>query len=546
MGNALSTSLSGLRAAERAIATTSHNIANANTDGYTRQRTINTSVHPARIGSHSQGAGVRTASIQRVHDQIAETRLLSATTEFNRIDSISQMAERLNTLFSEDNSGLNAAQIDFFNALADAANNPHTTAPAQHAIATAQTLSSRFNFIDNELSSLQKELNSGINESVSQINTLASEIVSINQEISALATANPASPPNDLLDQRDQLLQALSEHVNIDVLKRDQHGINVSLANGIPLVTLAGATVLTTQTDPADPSQLVLSMQTRAGPHAIANPPGGGILGGLLEFKQQTLDPTRNEFGRMATVLAFNINTAFANTDPGNTANTQTTAVFFHPPDIATFAKTTNQGSASVTATMLDPAATAPSNYRMTFDGSEYTLTRLSDNTRLTGSGDLLMDGIQFSSNGNAVAGDSFLIEPYARSASSISVADPDPVSLASTVGNTEQQLIPVAQRMAEVQNAIIFGSESATLAEQYSTIVSNAGTSARTAEIQLRSMQNIMHETQTHHDQVSAVSLDEEAANLIRYQQSYEASARVIAVSGTLFNTLLGTLNRI
>ena len=165
----------------------------------------------------------------------------------------------------------------------------------------------------------------------------------------------------------------------------------------------------------------------------------------------------------------------------------------------------------------------------MTFDGSEYTLTRLSDNTQLTGTGDLLMDGIQFTSNGNAVAGDSFLIQPFTQGASLISVANPDPSSLADMVGNSQQQLIPVAQRMAEVQNSTLFGDESTTLTEQYATIVTNVGTTARTAEIQLQSMQNILEETQLNHDQISAVSLDEEAANLIRYQQTYEAAARVM-----------------
>lgn len=546
MGNTLTTSLSGLQAAERAIATTSHNIANANTEGYTRQRTINTSVQPTRVGTHSQGSGVRTASIQRVHDQIAESRLLSASTELNRIGSMSQMTERLNTLFSEENSGLNAAQINFFNALEEAGNNPHSNAPAQHAIATAETLVSRFNFIDSELSSLQKEINSDINDTITQINTLSGSIYSINQEVSALASANPASPPNDLLDQRDQLLQQLSEHVNIEILNRERYGVDVTLGNGLPLVTLAGAVVLNTETNPADPSRLVFAMETRNGPRAIADPPGGGILGGLLEFNQQTLDPIRQEIGRMATVLAFSTNAAFGEINPATTPSTPAGAEFFSPPEIASIAKTTNQGSATVTANIIDSQTTSPSNYRMTFDGSEYTLTRLSDNTQLTGPGDLLMDGIQFSSNGSAVAGDSFLIKPYTGAASALSVANPDPVSLASMVGNSEQQLIPVSQRMAAVQNAVLFGNESTTLTEQYATIVSKVGTAARTAEIQLQSMQNIMQETQTRHDQVSAVSLDEEAANLIKYQQTYEAAARVMVVSGTLFDTLLGTLNRI
>ena len=546
MANTLTTSLSGLQAAERAIATTSHNIANANTVGYSRQRTLNTSIQSTSMRADSTGSGVRTASIQRVHDQITESRLLSATTELNRVGTVSQMTERLNTLFSEENSGLNSAQINFFNALEEAGNNPHSSVPAQQAIATAETLSSRFNFVGDQLSSLQKELNSDIKNSVSQINNLASSIYSINKEISNMAGAGEGTPPNDLLDQRDQLLQQLSEYVDVGVSTRDRNGIDLTLGNGLALVTLAGPVLLNTEVNSADPGKLAFSMQTRNGSRAISDPPGGGILGGLLEFSQQTLDPVRQEVGRLAAVLAANTNTAFGLTASNNPSAPPTGAEFFNQPAITAFENAGNQGSATVTANMIDPKVTVPSNYKMTFDGSEYTLTRLSDNTQLTGTGDLLMDGIQFTSNGNAVAGDSFLIQPFTQGASLFSVANPDPSGLADMVGNSQQQLIPVAQRMAEVQNSILFGDESTTLTEQYATIVTNVGTTARTAEIQLQSMQNILEETQLNHDQISAVSLDEEAANLIKYQQTYEAAARVMTVSGTLFDTLLGTLNRI
>lgn len=467
---------------------------------------------------------------------------MSATTELNRIGSLSQMADRVNTLFSEEISGLNTAQIDFFNALEDAANNPHNTAPAERVIAAGNTMTSRFNFLDSQLDSMQKEINSNFKETITEINNLTKRIFNINQEISAKASTNASGPPNDLLDQRDLLLQQLSQHVSINKLSRDNFGIDVAMENGLPLVTLAGATELSTVINTDDPEKLSLALQTGSIMRPIADPPGGGILGGLMEFNNEMLDPVRNEIGRMAAVLSSNVNAVYEQIDPANTGTPQ----FFSTGAITPLANSTNQGTATLSVNLVDSQAITASNYQMTFDGTEYTLTRLSDNTQISGTGNLLMDGLKFTATGAAVAGDSFLIKPVAKAAAAISMMPIDPLSLGTTLGTATELSIPVAQTIADLRQQRIFENGSATLTEQYATIVTQVGSATRTAEIQLQSMQSIVEETQVRHDEVSAVSLDEEAANLIKYQQAYEASARVIAVAGTLFDTLMGTLNRI
>ncbi|MEM7256669.1 MAG: flagellar hook-associated protein FlgK, partial [Pseudomonadota bacterium] len=308
MGNALLTGLSGLLAAERAIATTSHNIANANTEGYSRQSVTQVTRLADQSGSIFDGTGVRTLSIQRVHDSYLEAQLQSVTSEHSRVDTLSQLSNRINSLFIEDNSGLNSAQMDFFNALEDAANNPHAQAPAEHVIAAADELVSRFNFVDGQLASLQSQVNFDIQNDLTQINDLSANIHEINKQIAMVSSANTqANPPSDLMDQRDALLQQLATYVNVTTLPRDGYGIDVAMDNGVPLVTLAGPSTLQSITSPSDPDKLSFIISTNNGDRLVSEPTGGS-LGAMLEFGRDALDDTRAKLGQLAAVMAYSVN----------------------------------------------------------------------------------------------------------------------------------------------------------------------------------------------------------------------------------------------
>ncbi len=545
MANSLLNSLSGLMAAERAIATTSHNIANANTDGYSRQSVTNVTRLAEQHSSGFNGAGVRVASIQRVHDGLQEEQLQSVTSEYHRVNSLNSFSNRINTLFVEENSGLNTAQIEFFYALENASNNPHDQASAEHVISSAENLVSRFNFVDAQLSSIQSELNFNIQSDISAINELSANIHALNQQIGTVTSGNSANPPNDLLDQRDSLLQELSRYVNIKALPRNGMGIDVAMANGVPLVTIAGASTLAATANPSVPDSWTFSIDAGSGIQRVREPTGGS-LGGRLEFGTDMLKQTRSELGQLAATLAFAVNDAYEEIDPANANTPLARAEFFTEALSAPVSNSGNQGDAVVSLELLDPAATTTSGYSMIADGGGFTLTRLSDNVQVTGGATLTMDGISFSVNGNAVAGDTFMIAPFVGAAGEISVKNIDSSNLGAMVGSSTQQYLPVSQTMADVRHADIFNNNLSTLGEQYATMVARVGASARTAEVQLQSMDSILEETLKSHDQLSGVSLDEEAANLIKYQQAYEASARVMVASGSMFDTLIAALNRV
>lgn len=543
MGNSLLNSLSGLLAAERAIATTSHNIANANTEGYSRQSVTQVARVAQQSGSLLDGAGVQTQAVQRIHNDYLETRLQSVTSEYSRIETISQLSNRVNTLFVEENSGLNSAQVAFFNALEDAANNPHAQAPAEHVIATADELVSRFNFVDSELNDLQSQVNFSIQSELTEINELSANIHALNQQIARVSSSASNNPPSDLLDERDALLQELSGYVNITALPRNSLGIDVIMDNGVSLVTLAGAASLQTISNPADPDKLSFVINNTNGSRTVSEPTGGS-LGGLLEFGRDVLDNTRSELGQLAAVMAHAVNDLYEEIDPANANNPVARAEFFTQDLNSPVANSNNQGAASVAIEMVDPGAISSSSYVMTYDGSGYTITRLSDYAQVSGGTSLTMDGIEFNVSGAAVAGDSFTIKPFVGVAKDIDVKPVEATDLGTMVGSSTQQYIPVSQTIADLRSTAIFNNGAASLSEQYATLVAGVGSATKTADVQLQSMSSILEDARNRHDQLSGVSLDEEAANLIKYQQAYEASARVMVVSGTMFDTLLAAIN--
>jgi flagellar hook-associated protein 1 FlgK len=543
MASPLSNGVSGLLAAQRAIATSSHNVANANTPGFTRQQVINATRNPDRANGLTMGTGVTTESIQRIHSEFTESRLRSSATELNRIDTINGLNARMDNLFADASSGLNTAQANFYNAIADASVDPSSPVARKAVLAAADEISRRFSFFDSQFSSMQQELNQKVEASVSRINQLATSIAELNQTISSAGNTSAGSP-NDLLDKRDQLLAELAEQTSIATTRTGNYGLNVTTGTGITLVSNGEATALVTTASNEVPGDLVAAIATDSGVTPINDQLSGGILGGINDFRRETLTTTRNEVGLLASVFAINLNEQHAQ---GFDAEGLAGGNLFNIGAISTHASSSNTSSATARADVTDVSQLQASDYQMRFDGVEYTLTRLTDNQQISGGNNLIMDGIAFSVDGTANAGDSFLFRPTANSAGSFSTAisNIDRLAFAETttagvgdVGN--------ARALADLQAGQLFDNRQTTFAQKLAGLVTTVGGTAEASSLQLDSMQQVWQFEQDQHDSLSGVNLDEEAVNLVKYQQAYEASAQVITVASRLFDTLIGTLGRL
>src|SRR5690606_24300162 len=151
-------------------------------------------------------------------------------------------------------------------------------------------------------------VNSRIRGEVAEINALAEAIARLNSDIATATARSGGQPPNDLLDERDRLLDELSAKVSISTVKQDGGAINVFIAKGQPTVLGASANRLAAVPDSFDPTRLGVALDTDAGPVDMTSSLSGGVLGGALAFRKEMLDPARNALGRIAVGLAQLIN----------------------------------------------------------------------------------------------------------------------------------------------------------------------------------------------------------------------------------------------
>src|SRR5690242_7542869 len=296
MADVLSTGLSALRATQRALDTTSHNIANVSTDGYTRQRVEFQTRSPEFSAGGWIGTGVQVSTVRRVYDQFLAQQTRSSGTNLARLDAYATQAERIDNLLGDSENGLSAPLQKFTNAINEVSSTPASIPARQALIAEGQALTERLKSYDTRLRDMSSELNARLGVEAQEMTTIAQGIAKLNGDISA-AFQKSGQPPNDLLDQRDQLLSQLSGKVGITTVSQDDQTVNVFIGNGQPLVLGTKPTQINATVDPLDPERTVLSVQAGSSTVDLSRVISGGTIGGLLDWRSQMLDPARNELG---------------------------------------------------------------------------------------------------------------------------------------------------------------------------------------------------------------------------------------------------------
>ena len=205
MSSVLSTGTGALLAFQRALATTSHNVANINTPGYSRQKVDFATSDPQNYGFGDVGSGTRITDIRRAADQLAISRLLDSSGELARLKQLSGMADRVNALFSDPATNVAGSWSNFFDAVSGLSSNAAGTADRQSLLDGGKALASRFVQLNTQMNNLSSEVNNGLIAGATEVNRLAQEIAQINGAIGS----NVANAAPDLLDRRDQLISQL-------------------------------------------------------------------------------------------------------------------------------------------------------------------------------------------------------------------------------------------------------------------------------------------------------------------------------------------------
>lgn len=664
----VNTALTGLQAAQDALQITGNNIANVNTPGYSQENVVQSNAIPTFIGGQYYGNGTQIASVQRSYSRFLQGQVWTATASASGQATLSSSLQQVLGVLSSGSVSTQVSQ--FFSGVAQVAASPSDLPARQSMLSNAQNLSATFQSLGQQLAGIGTGINQQIGQSVTQINSLTQQIAQINGQI-ASTQGNGNSVPNDLLDQRDQLVTQLNSQVGVQMLKQSNGQTNIYLSNGQVLV--AGTQAFALQTQPSAYNQQTSDVAYASNGADITNNITGGTLGGLLQFRSQSLNPAENGLGQLADGIAGALN---AQQSQGLNLNGTSGTAIFSTGGVQIFGNQANVGSGSIAISgrITNAGALTASDYMLTnTGGGNWTLTDRGSGQVVSTTSGTISGGVttlNFGSSGfsvsvsGAVSGNSFLVEPtrlgasgmqtiltnpsgiaaaspyvsstgamtsgglvntnlgnmtlsaggYVASGSSggvmvsglssfptalqvtitnggsggatvgyqissgsggtgilasgtavlgssgstIDIAYPSPpggywqVNLSGSLaasgdaftlspggagsnGNA-QAMTALATSHVMANNTTTFNGSAAQLITQ---VASQAGQAQNSAQAQA----TVLQQAQASQQSVSGVNLDQEAANLILYQQAYQAAAKAISVGNTLFTSLIQAL---
>ena len=214
MSTALNIGVSALAAHQTAMEVTSHNIANAATPGFSRQRADLSTLEPQSVKPGQLGRGVKVDDITRTHNDLITRRIFSSTSEQNRLEFLSTAIKDAELVFNEpSDAGFSATLDAAFSVLDDLANNPELAAMRAGSIQNLRTFTATMNSVSQSIFDQRNDMNQAIAGEINEVNGIITEIVSLNSRIQA-ETAGQRSP-NDLLDRRDTLITELSQYMDL-------------------------------------------------------------------------------------------------------------------------------------------------------------------------------------------------------------------------------------------------------------------------------------------------------------------------------------------
>jgi flagellar hook-associated protein 1 FlgK len=629
MADMLSTAVSALQTFRRGLDTTSHNIANVGTEGYSRQR-AELATRPAQPYANGWiGSGVATSTIQRSYDQFVALQYRSTSSSLERQDAYASLAERVSNLFADPQTGLSTTLQKFANALQGVANAPTSIPARQVLLSEAGAFAGQMVSYGSRLAQMSDEVNQNITAGVSEVNSLAQGIAQLNEQIVA-GVARTGQPPNDLLDQRDTLVDQLSRKVGLSTVMQTDGAMNVFVGTGQPLVLGTQAAKLEVTRDAYDASRLQVAVRTPSGAVDITRNLTGGEIGGLLDFRTEMLDPARNSLGQMAAGLTELVNDAQA---AGMDLNGALGSDLFSVGAPQVLPNAMNTGTGRVDATVSAASQLTTADYYLEFDGSAWSLQRADTGATVTLSGTgsvanpLSADGLSLVISGTPSAGDRFLVRPTQAAASGMQVLISDPSKLAAALpvaasyastntGNAKPAGMSVLDAadpnlrttasinfltattytvnggpvqtftpgsplaangwslqldgtpaagdsftvrsnlngvgdngnflaLADALKKPFLNGNTASIGDSIGSFVASVGVQTRQSQISRDALELVQRDSVAAKASVSGVNLDEEAANLMRYQQAYQAAAQVVQISNDNFQTLLAAVSR-
>lgn len=549
--------LSALNTAQVNLMTTGHNINNAAVEGYNRQSVLQSTAGARATGAGYIGRGVQAVTVQRAYDSFLQNQLVQAQSRGAALVSYGNEISQLNNLFADRTAGVSPAIQKFFESVQAVASNPADPAARQEMIGRSNSLATQFKeanrFIDNQ----RHDINTQLTTVVAQINSYVDRVQDLNNQITnARASAMGNHAPNDLLDQRDQLVAELNQLVNVKVYEQDG---NFNLVLGSGQILLGGPTKFPLQAVPseADPTRYVVAntySYTNGEPNLAEISDSsftGGQLAGLLKYREDTLDPAQNELGRLAVAIANEFNAVH---EQGYTLTGSKGAEYFSVALGQPMASEKNTGGATLSVELDSVNQLTAQDYELMVqsDGTDNKLMyRTLPNGRFQevqlDAGSAVVDGLKITVTGleTATEGDLWRLNPTRNAADSFALEVEHPGDIAAAGVDENGQPLgtangDIALQLAALQNAKTMGNNGLNFNDAYSQLVNRVAVNGQQNATAAKAQQNLIEQNYSAQQAVSGVNLDEEYLKLNQYADQYRAASRLIDVGSTLFDTLL------
>ena len=647
---------SGLLAQQKMLATTSSNISNVSTQGYTRQSTV--------LYSNQNTLGVGDSVTRRLYSVYAQAQMWQDTATYNQNNTVYSELSQLDKYLSNSATSLSDGIDSFFSGLQSANSSPNTNAGRQNIMTQLASLSTRFNSVSSDLASQYDGVNSKISTEVEDINAILASISDLNGQVLKTPTLDDDGTKANLLDQRDEMIRQLSEKLEIKTVSQDDGTTLINLTTGQSLVVAGGYASMSVIAGDPDPRNTQIQLTLGKATTQLANSSLGGELGGLF-LSRTTVSDTQKEIGQLALAFTDAMNTQ---NKLGMTLNNTLGGDLFTLPTSSGMAYSSNGGTAGVTTSVMSGQASnlTPNDFEVTYTATGVDISIIDGDTKTSvynaaatfpASINLANYGLTFNFSVGANTGDKFLVKPTLNAGLGISVASlraedlalASPVQLKSDSNNYSSAtisldkiystdvvssafnssgfkagspvrieanssggfdiydsltaVVPIATSSSsdgseifknagytpssypgfeisidgavkpgdkfiisfntngfsdntnglalaglQTTDLVRKGSSTAadnkmTFSEAFSSSLTSVGTQVSTFKTTTAAADAKLTQSQELYESIAGVNLDEEASNLIRYQQAYAASAKVITAARDTFDSLLNAV---
>lgn len=541
MNNLYNLARNGISVAQAAIRVTGDNLVNGMSNNYSRRSLLIGELGGMSTPQGFYGYGARIGGVERAYDAFANNQLRDSLSTYSSLTGRMEQLADIDNMLADEADNVSVSLGKLFTDMAALSANPSDGPARATVFASLDILANRYNASAKRLTGLEKSTNTQIERSASEINSFTEQLAQINKQLER-AQGNGAQPA-DLLDQRDALLEGLSEQLGITVTEDHNSGrVTVTLSDGRPLVSGDTAYKLQTSPSDADPNKTIVSYVDANGKASPLdeNSITKGRLAGLFKFRNEDLPMARKDLDQIAFMMAHRMNDQ--NKD-GITGEGLQGEDLFSLPEIKAIANAKNGGTGTLTSiTVEDFRLVKSENYDIRYEAGQWVVKGEDGRTvpaNLTGD-ELSFDGIKMTVPVPPAAqeGDKFTLNPMSGAAEGIKRKITSPLEFAAADKPDEPDNNNNLQKMLEIQKEALIGNN--TLSEAYASLAGKIGESAREVKSYTNSAYTDLETKYETKQALTGVNMDEEYINLDMFHQYYRGSAQLLQTANAMFDALL------